>query len=83
MEALLTGLIISLICAFFTRAVALSKNQSGALGFWLGFFIPVIGLIVMIALPKRSASEIAAARKEAVKKQRAAAKSGSSWYDTY
>ena len=50
----LTGLIIVLLLAFVSSRVASSKGRSPVLWFILGFFFPVIALIVVFLLPRKS-----------------------------
>lgn len=48
----LLGIVVGVICAFVGGLLSFSKGHSFGLGFGLGFLLGIIGLIIVVALPK-------------------------------
>lgn len=50
----LLGLVISIVFAFICWKIATGKNRSGALWAVLGFFFPIIALIIILILKPKT-----------------------------
>lgn len=50
MEGIIVVLIYSLVCGFVSKAINNNRGKDG--GFWWGFFLGVIGIVVVAVRPK-------------------------------
>ena len=48
-------LVVAIICGFISKAIAESRGMEG--GFWWGFFLTIIGIVVVAVRPKENTAE--------------------------
>ena len=53
MDSLFVLVVVGFITGFIGRYVAKEKNRSGSEGFWFGFLLSLIGVIIVALLPTK------------------------------
>jgi drug/metabolite transporter (DMT)-like permease len=54
-DLILMSVVAGVVTGFIGRYVAKEKNRSGSEGFWFGFLLSLIGVIIVALLPTREA----------------------------
>ena len=54
-DLILMSVVAGVVTGFIGRYVAKEKNRSGSEGFWFGFLLSLVGIIIVALLPTREA----------------------------
>jgi Na+-driven multidrug efflux pump len=54
-DLILISVVAGVVTGFIGRYVAKEKNRSGSEGFWFGFILSLVGIIIVALLPTREA----------------------------
>lgn len=67
-DLILMSVVAGVVTGFIGRYVAKEKNRSGSEGFWFGFLLSLVGIIIVALLPTREA-KVAANKVELTEEQ--------------
>ena len=57
-DLILMSVVAGVVTGFIGRYVAKEKNRSGSEGFWFGFLLSLVGIIIVALLPTKEANVV-------------------------